>query len=62
MDDLIRQGAFTRLRGLIYFTDGQGTYPLRKPDYDTAFVFIRDPDEDAPEVPAWAMRVVWDEE
>ena len=60
VDDLLRQGAFTRLRGLIYFTDGIGTYPARKPDYETAFAFLRG-EAEPPAVPPWAMRVVLEE-
>ncbi len=61
VDDLLSQGAFTRLRGLIYFTDGIGTYPARKPDYETAFVFLRG-ESDPPTVPPWAIRVVLEDE
>ncbi len=32
---------FTKLKGLLYFTDGYGRYPLKKPPYDTAFVFLK---------------------
>ena len=60
VDELLRQGAFTRLKGLIYFTDGMGAYPARKPDYETAFVFMRG-EAEPPAVPPWAMRVVLDE-
>ena len=38
----MERGDLVNLGGLIYFTDGQGTYPARKPDYDTAFVFVDD--------------------
>ena len=58
VDELLRQGAFTHLKGLIYFTDGQGTFPERKPDYETAFVFVEPKDGDAPQVPPWAIRLV----
>jgi len=61
VDELLRQGAFTHLRGLIYFTDGEGVYPVRKPDYETAFVFVKRPDDAAPDVPAWAIKLVLDE-
>ena len=61
VDDLLAQGAFTRLKGLIYFTDGMGTYPARKPDYETAFVFLRESAE-LPPVPPWAIRVVLEPE
>ena len=49
------------LRGLLYFTDGMGTYPARRPAYDTAFLFLGDRFDDA-NVPPWAMKVVLDEE
>lgn len=48
--------------GLLYFTDGQGTYPAHKPSFDTAFVFpdAETADASAP-VPPWAMKAVLDE-
>ena len=59
VDAALERGEFTDLAGLIYFTDGQGTYPSRKPDYETAFVFV---DDDAGvTVPVWAMKVVLEE-
>ena len=61
VDELLRRGEFTQLRGLIYFTDGQGAYPARKPDYEAAFVFLESDDAPAPEVPPWAIRLVLDE-
>lgn len=48
---------FTNLKGLIYFTDGFGEFPARKPDYDTAFVFIDD-EYNNPDVPPWAIKLV----
>lgn len=56
-DRLISEGAFSDLRGLIYFTDGLGTYPSSKPAYRTAFVFVES-GYNVPEVPVWAMKVV----
>lgn len=38
-DKLIDKGAIKSLKGLLYFTDGDGVYPSRKPVYETAFVF-----------------------
>jgi predicted metal-dependent peptidase len=62
VDDALERGDLTNLGGLIYFTDGQGTYPARKPDYDTAFVFVDDASAAAsPQVPTWAMKVELDE-
>ena len=31
VQELLARKAFTRLRGLIYFTDGYGTFPVKKP-------------------------------
>lgn len=47
----------TNLKGLIYFTDGCGTFPEYQPDYHTAFVFIDDAYNN-PEVPVWAIKLV----
>ena len=57
VDELIRAGEFSNLRGMIYFTDGRGIFPEKKPDYDAAFVFLDDGGE-IPEVPVWAIRLV----
>lgn len=57
VDCLIKQKVFKNLRGLIYFTDGQGTFPGRRPAYDTAFAFLRENYEDA-YVPPWAMKLI----
>ncbi len=57
VDSLIGEGEFRDLRGLMYFTDGLGTYPERRPAYDTAFVFCDDMYREH-EVPPWAMKLV----
>ena len=57
VDELIQSHEFSNLKGLIYFTDGYGTFPERMPQYRTAFVFVQD-GYDTPEVPVWAMRLV----
>lgn len=56
VDELIRQGEFTDLRGLIYFTDGYGIYPRKMPEYQTVFVFMKEDYHDV-DVPAWAMKL-----
>ncbi len=61
VEKLKQDGGFENLKGLIYFTDGYGIYPEQMPDYDTAFVFLRD-DGEAPAVPPWAIRIVISEE
>jgi predicted metal-dependent peptidase len=57
---LCEEKQFKNLRGLLYFTDGLGTYPARRPPYETAFLFLGDRFDDA-NVPPWAMKVVLDE-
>ena len=61
VDELIKKGEFTRLKGVIYFTDGWGIFPEKKPAYDAAFVFIRQ-DNFNPNVPPWAIKLVLDKE
>ena len=61
VDELCEQGEFENLRGLIYFTDGLGTFPALPPAYETAFVFIDD-GASRITVPPWAMRVVMNED
>ena len=59
VEELRKQKEFRNLKGLIYFTDGLGLYPERKPDYDTAFVFL-DEDYQNPIVPPWAIKLILD--
>lgn len=61
VDSLIAKQRFRKLKGLLYFTDGKGIYPVQCPIYDTAFVFIEDNYEDI-SVPAWAMRLILTED
>ncbi|MDE6087142.1 MAG: metallopeptidase, partial [Oscillospiraceae bacterium] len=57
VNDLIRKKEFQNLKGMLYFTDGCGTYPKHEPDYQTAFVFLDD-HYHSPAVPSWAIRVI----
>lgn len=56
---LQREGAFTSLRGLVYFTDGMGIYPRKRPACDTAFVLLEEPPLSV-KMPPWAIRLVLD--
>jgi predicted metal-dependent peptidase len=47
-------------KALIYFTDGDGIYPEQKPDYETAFVFVRQT-EKMNLVPKWAKKLLTEE-
>ena len=57
VDELIKKKEFKNLKGLIYFTDGYGIFPARKPDYLTAFVFLEDEYKN-PDVPPWAIKLI----
>ena len=54
IEQLRGKGVLRELGGLIYFTDGNGTYPAEKPDYPCAFVYLDDYRE--ADVPVWAIR------
>ena len=56
VEQLVAEGAFTHLRGLLYFTDGMGIYPKKRPPYDAAFIMPESPSA-AAEVPPWAIRL-----
>ncbi len=45
---------FTKLGGLLYFTDGDGVYPKQKPSFMTAFLFPHDNKDIT--VPPWAIK------
>lgn len=57
VDQLQKKHQLTHLNGLLYFTDGEGTYPEKPPAYKVAFLFNRD-DCISPRVPSWAIRAV----
>ena len=62
VNHLVDKKEFDNLKGLIYFTDGYGSFPQKKPSYDTAFVFVEDEQNPSTsnnyEVPSWAMKLV----
>ncbi len=57
VDKLIEQREFQNLKGLIYFTDGFGSFPAQKPAYETAFVFLQE-EINNPDVPPWAIKLI----
>ncbi len=58
---LLDEGAFRHLRGLLYFTDGLGVYPAKRPPYDAVFVMLAG--QGSPErVPPWGIRLLLDED
>lgn len=57
VERLRREGTFHSLRGLVYFTDGMGIYPTKRPPYETAFVLLEEPPLSV-RMPPWAIRLV----
>ena len=57
VDRLVASGSFANLRGLLYFTDGMGIYPTKRPDYETAFVLLEEPPLSV-KIPPWAIRIL----
>lgn len=57
---LREEGRFGALKGVLYFTDGQGIYPEKKPPYDVAFIFVQEDYRDT-DVPPWAMKLIIEE-
>ncbi len=60
ISDKLRNHEITELGGLIYFTDGDGVYPKRQPEYRTAFVFLEGNKDMT--VPPWAIKYNIDED
>ena len=57
VNEELAKKTFTNLKGIIYFTDGCGTFPAKKPPYETAFVFVDDDYNDY-NVPSWAIKLI----
>ncbi len=59
LEKLLEQGILTKLRGLLYFTDGFGIYPERMPSFETVFILPADTQKE-PQVPVWATKLFVD--
>ncbi len=60
--DKYEKGEFKDLKGVLYFTDGVGIYPEKRPPYRAAFVFLKKyGDYTGLTVPAWAEKLVLEE-
>ena len=57
VEQLIDEGKFRNLKGVLYFTDGYGVFPNKKPPYTTAFIYVQD-NYAVPDVPPWAIKLV----
>lgn len=58
IDRLLERNVISRVRALIYFTDGFGMYPEKQPEYDTIFVLPDKPDHAELEIPDWIHEIV----
>lgn len=61
IEELRKNGELTNLNGMLYFTDGMGVYPRKKPEYPVAFIYDSEVLDEIPEVPAWAIRYLMDD-
>lgn len=56
IDRMLEKKEIRRLKGIMYFTDGDGIFPRNKPAYETAFVFLNQTLEKQ-KIPDWAIRL-----
>ena len=61
MESLLYERVFSDFRGMIYFTDGFGTFPGKNPGYSCIFAFVTGRFK-LPEVPWWVTPIVLDED
>lgn len=61
VQELVEKKEFLHLKGLLYFTDGYGIFPKKKPPFETAFVFMEEDYTDV-SVPPWAMKLILEKE
>lgn len=57
VEQLQKKGELRHLKGLMYFTDGFGTYPVKPTPYETAFVFWQEEELEDTDVPDWAIKL-----
>lgn len=60
VNELQGQQKLKNLKGMLYFTDGLGIFPKKRPRYDVAFVFV-ETDYTEKLVPPWAMKLMIEE-
>lgn len=61
VEKLVREEEFRNLKGVLYFTDGYGEFPAKRPEFETAFIFVKEDYTDI-KVPPWAMKVILEPE
>lgn len=60
VEQLLHEQTLKEVSGLLYFTDGKGKYPQRRPSYPCAFLFLEAYDEK--QVPPWAIALRLDQQ
>ncbi|MGL4791669.1 MAG: vWA domain-containing protein [Anaerotignaceae bacterium] len=60
INTLVKEKEFHKLKGLIYFTDGYGTYPEKSPEFQSAFIYLGY-DPQRPPTPPWAIKLILEE-
>ena len=61
VQEMMRKKEVTSLKGLLYFTDGKGRFPVKMPPYETAFILMQKEYEQI-QVPPWAIAIYFDED
>ena len=61
VQEMMRKKEVTSLKGLLYFTDGKGRFPVKMPPYETAFILMQKEYEEI-QVPPWAIAIYFDED
>lgn len=59
VDQMLEKKEIQNLKGLMYFTDGDGIFPSKKPAYETAFVFLNRELEKG-RIPDWGIPLYLD--
>lgn len=59
IDRLQKSGELAHLKGIVYFSDGYGTFPNTPPPYDAAFIFLN---KAPPHIPPWVIELTLQEE
>ena len=61
IESLCSEGQLKNLKGILYFTDGEGVFPAKKPKFEVAFVYVGEEAFQA-NVPSLALKVVFSED
>ena len=61
IESLCTEGQLKNLKGILYFTDGEGVFPAKKPKFEVAFVYVGEEAFQA-NVHSWALKVVFSED